>query len=152
MTKIVHGHGFSWEANQPTEICEILYPRAYTLSSGWRVTPCLDQTSFLNLSSLNVKHGSQKRPPPTFILISLETLCAYTCRDMVLYQVLLHLKKRKYVSWKKFGNTSVWADSYFMWLPYNFWYCYNAQSVWSENKYSLFGNIIHWHRCQCNTV
>ena len=37
----------------------ILYPRAYTLSSGWRTTPCLDQMSFLNLLSLDAKHGLQ---------------------------------------------------------------------------------------------
>ncbi len=61
----------------------IPYPRAYTRSSGQRASPYFDKISFYNLASLNGNHGSHQRASPSFILISLETLCAYTREDTV---------------------------------------------------------------------
>ena len=42
---------------------DLLYPPAYTRSSGQRASPCLDKMSFINLASLNVNMSCNNAHP-----------------------------------------------------------------------------------------
>ena len=60
---------------------------AHTLSSGWRTTPFVSNVISKSVIT-QCKICLARSPTPTFILISLETLCAYTREDTVFILLL----------------------------------------------------------------